>query len=53
MVRVGEEIGRVGSTGLSTAAHLHWEIRVNGVAIEPGALMQGGSIDMTMLSDVY
>ena len=52
-VRVGEEIGTVGSTGLSTAAHLHWEIRVNGVAVDPEAFTDGGAIDMDRLSGVY
>jgi murein DD-endopeptidase MepM/ murein hydrolase activator NlpD len=31
-VRQGQVIGYVGSSGLATAAHLHYEFRVNGVA---------------------
>jgi murein DD-endopeptidase MepM/ murein hydrolase activator NlpD len=34
-VEAGDLLGRVGSTGLSTGAHLHWELRINGVAVDP------------------
>ncbi|UHG94699.1 M23 family metallopeptidase [Spirosoma oryzicola] len=34
-VELNEEIGRVGNTGLSTGAHLHYAIKKNGSAIDP------------------
>jgi murein DD-endopeptidase MepM/ murein hydrolase activator NlpD len=38
-VQAGESIGRVGSTGQSTGPHLHFELRQNGKAQDPGKLL--------------
>ena len=38
-VRRGEVIGYVGSSGLSTGPHLHYEVRINGRAIDPLGVM--------------
>jgi murein DD-endopeptidase MepM/ murein hydrolase activator NlpD len=37
-VSQGEQIGRVGMTGLATGPHLHYEFRVNGIARDPRSI---------------
>ena len=35
LVSQGQRIGAAGATGLTTGPHLHWEVRVQGVAVQP------------------
>ena len=34
-LEVGDELGKVGSTGASTGAHLHWGVYACGRAVQP------------------
>ncbi len=41
-VEQGETIGYVGASGLATSPHLHYELRINGVAVNPRRQFQAG-----------
>ena len=42
VVRIGQVIGRLGSTGRSTGPHVHYETRVNGEAVNPAKFLNAG-----------
>jgi murein DD-endopeptidase MepM/ murein hydrolase activator NlpD len=41
-VRIGQVVGRLGSTGRSTGPHLHYETRVDGDAVDPQKFLRAG-----------
>jgi murein DD-endopeptidase MepM/ murein hydrolase activator NlpD len=41
-VKIGQVIGRLGSTGRSTGPHLHYETRIDGDAVDPQKFLRAG-----------
>ncbi|MBR0844454.1 peptidoglycan DD-metalloendopeptidase family protein [Bradyrhizobium liaoningense] len=42
IVRIGQVVGLVGSTGRSTGPHLHYETRIEGEAVDPQKFLRAG-----------
>lgn len=48
-VKQGQEVGTCGSTGRSSAPHVHWELRVDDVCSEPEPVFENDSTVVQML----
>ena len=48
----GEKIGEVGSTGMSTGNHLHWEVRNQGIAVDPQQFIASPPIDKSKIISI-
>jgi murein DD-endopeptidase MepM/ murein hydrolase activator NlpD len=42
IIKIGQVIGAVGSTGRSTGPHLHYETRIDGEAVDPQKFLRAG-----------
>lgn len=48
----GSKIGEVGTTGYSTGPHLHWELRIATVPVDPKIFLKTPLIDKTLILDM-
>jgi murein DD-endopeptidase MepM/ murein hydrolase activator NlpD len=42
VIKIGQVVGEVGSTGRSTGPHLHYETRIDGEAVDPQKFLRAG-----------
>ena len=52
-VNAGDVIGHVGNTGLSTGAHLHLEVRINGAVTNPSPYIRSQPVVPTVINQYY
>ncbi|MBA7656417.1 hypothetical protein ES703_64341 [subsurface metagenome] len=52
MVKQGQILGSVGMTGLATGPHLHWELRVSGVAVDPQVPVRAPLLDKSYIFSI-
>jgi murein DD-endopeptidase MepM/ murein hydrolase activator NlpD len=42
-IKIGQVLGKVGTTGRSTGPHLHYETRIEGEAVDPQRFLSAGT----------